>query len=237
MKKRAAKILIILIAAAIVFLVFLSVTSGLIQQWLWMRQIGYLNIFWRLLSVKWSLWGLSFLVVFMYTWINFRFAARTTAAFHRAADGDTARIYTKAGVEISPGLLKAGGMVISAVIALIFALNFHPEWDTYLRFHWGGTVGQLDPIFGKDIGFYLFRLPFYELIQNGMMSLTFITLLTVLVAYSSFGAFRFDLSHILQHSWKVIGHLSLLFTFLIGVWGWGYYLDRFELLYSEIGVV
>jgi hypothetical protein len=34
MKKRAAKILVTLIATVIIFLVFLSVTSGLIQQWL-----------------------------------------------------------------------------------------------------------------------------------------------------------------------------------------------------------
>jgi uncharacterized membrane protein (UPF0182 family) len=237
MKSRLVKILLPVIAAAIILLVFLFVTSGLIQQWLWMRQVGYLNIFWHLLSVKWSLWGLSFLVVFLYTWINFRFAAATTAAYGRVSGGDTTRIYTPAGLGFPPGLLKAGGMVIAAVIALIFALNFHPAWDTYLRFHWGGAVGQLDPIFGKDIGFYLFQLPFYELIQNSTMSLTFITLLIVIAAYFYFGAFRFGRGEILQHNWKVIGHLSLLFIFLIGGWGWGYYLDRFELLYSTTGVV
>ncbi len=75
MNKRSAKIFGSLIAAAIIFLVFLFVTSGLFQQGLWMRQVGYLNIFWELLSVKWSLWALSFLVVFLYSWINFRFAA------------------------------------------------------------------------------------------------------------------------------------------------------------------
>jgi uncharacterized membrane protein (UPF0182 family) len=237
MKKRPAKILVSLIAAAVIFLVLLFVTSGLIQQWLWMRQVGYLDIFWRLLSVKWSLWALSFLVVFLYSWINFRFAATTTAALARGTDGDTLRVYTKAGVGISPAFLKVGGVVISAVIALIFALNFHPAWDTYLRFHWGGAVGQSDPIFGRDIGFYLFRLPFYELIQNSLMGLTFITLLIVLVAYTYFGVFRFGRNEILPCGWKVIGHLSLLFVFLIGVWGWGYYLDRFELLYSTTGVV
>jgi uncharacterized membrane protein (UPF0182 family) len=237
MKNRLAKILVSLIAVTVIFLVFLFVTSGLLQQWLWMRQVGYLTIFWRLLSIKWSLWGLSFLVVFLYSWINFRFAATTIAALGRGADGDTVRIYTKAGVGISPAFLKVGGVVISAVIALIFALNFHPEWDTYLRFHWGGAVGQSDPIFGKDIGYYIFRLPFYELIQNSMMSLTLITLLIVLVAYTYFGVFRFGRNEILPRGWKVIGHQSVLFIFLIGVWGWGYYLDRFELLYSTTGVV
>ena len=237
MQKKARVIFLTLIGVAIVLLIFLSMTSGLIQQWLWMRQVGYLDIFWRLLSVKWSLWGLAFLAVFFYAWVNFRFAATITAAFPRTADGDSTLIYIKADQGIPPRFLKTAGVVISIVIALIFAFVFYPAWDTYLRFHWGGTVGQLDPIFSKDIGFYLFRLPFYELIQNSLMSMTFITLLIVLIAYSYFGAFRFSRGEILQRNWKVIGHLSLLFIFLISVWGWGYYLDRFELLYSTTGVV
>jgi uncharacterized membrane protein (UPF0182 family) len=237
MQKKLVFGLLTLIGVAIVLLVFLSITSGLIQQWLWMRQVGYLDIFWRLLSVKWSLWGLAFLAVFLYTWVNFRYAATTAAVFYRTAGGGGAGIYNKAGEVISPRLLKFAGMVISIIIALIFAFVFHPQWDTYLRFHWGGAVGQMDPIFGKDIGFYLFRLPFYELIQNSLMSLTLITLLLVLIAYSYLGTFHFSRGEILQRNWKVIGHLSLLFIFLIGAWGWGYYLDRFELLYSTTGVV
>ena len=237
MQKKTVSGLLVLIGVAIVLLIFLSLTSGLIQQWLWMRQVGYLDIFWRLLSIKWSLWSLAFLVFFLYTWINFRFAATTTTAFYRATDADNGRIYNREGKRISLGFLKPGGVVISAVIALIFAFSFHPEWDTYLRYHWGGAVGQLDPIFGKDIGFYLFRLPFYELIQNSLMSLTFITLLIVIILYTYFGAFYLNRDKVMPSSWKVIGHLSLLFIFLIGVWGWGYYLDRFELLYSTTGVV
>ena len=46
MQKKAVFGLLTLIGVAIVSLIFLSMTSGLIQQWLWMRQVGYLNIFW-----------------------------------------------------------------------------------------------------------------------------------------------------------------------------------------------
>jgi uncharacterized membrane protein (UPF0182 family) len=237
MIKRPATILVSLTAAALIGLVLLFMTSGLVQQWLWMRQVGYLKIFWRLLTIKWSLESLSFLAVFLYTWINFRFAAATTTGFGRASHGGTDRIYTRSGAGISPRLLKTGGLVIAAVMGLIYALYFHPEWDTFVRFHWGGTVGQLDPIFGKDIGFYLFRLPFYELIQDSMMGLTLITLLIVIFVYAYFGAFQYERGEIIQRSWKVIGHLSLLFVLVIGVWAWGYYLDRFELLYSRTGVV
>jgi len=237
MIKKPAVILGLVIAAAFVLLVIFFTTAGLTQQWLWMRQVGYLDIFWRLLSIRWSLAILSFLIVFFYTWINFRLAASAAAAFRRTGEVEPGRIETRSGVPISPGLLKAGGLIAAALIGLIFALNFHPEWDSYLRFHWGGAVGQSDPIFGKDVGFYLFQLPFYELIQNSLMSLAFLTLLIVIFTYSYFGAFRFAKDEILHGNWKVIGHLALLFIILIGAWGWGYYLDRFELLYSTTGVV
>ena len=45
-----------------------------------------------------------------------------------------------------------------------------------------GIFGQADPIFGKDIGFYLFRLPFYELLRNSLAGLTLMTL-TIVAGY------------------------------------------------------
>ena len=37
--------------------VVLSVVLGLVQKWLWMRQLDYQGIFWTLLSVKWGIFG------------------------------------------------------------------------------------------------------------------------------------------------------------------------------------
>ena len=36
---------------------------------------------------------------------------------------------------------------------------------------------------------------------------------------------------------KAVPHLSILFFVLVASWGWGFYLDHFELLYSTQGVV
>jgi uncharacterized membrane protein (UPF0182 family) len=120
---------------------------------------------------------------------------------------------------------------------LVFALIYYPEWDTYLRFGWGGTFGETDPIFNKDIGFYLFRLPFYELIQNGLTGLAVVTLLATLIAYAYLGALRFESGSFLRNRRRIMGHLSISSLVLIGSWAWGYYLDRFELLYATRGVV
>jgi len=44
--------------------------SGWIVHWLWMGQLGYAQIFFRLLSLKLVLFGIVFVVVFLYFWVN-----------------------------------------------------------------------------------------------------------------------------------------------------------------------
>jgi uncharacterized membrane protein (UPF0182 family) len=237
MRNRLGVALVSLIAAAILALITLSVLSGLIQQWLWMGQLGYQTIFWRLLTIKWALFGLAFLLVLLYLWINFRMTAKITAAVCGVIDGREVQIYTQNGMRLPSRTLQTSGLIIAGIVALIFAFSFYPAWDTYLRFRWGGAVGLSDPIFGRDIGFYLFRLPFYELIQNGLMILAILTFLMVLGAYAYLDAFQSGGDAYLQRNRTVLAHLSLLFLLIIGSWGWGYYLDRFELLYATTGVV
>ena len=127
---------------------------------------------------------------------------------------------------------------LAAVAALIFAVVFYAQWDTYLRFRHGGSFGLSDPLFGVDVGFYLFRLPFYELLQSSLTALTMITLLAVLVFYTHFGLLRFGrIGQMEGQGPKAAPHLSILFFVLVAGWGWGFYLAHYELLYSTQGVV
>ncbi|MGC9197288.1 MAG: UPF0182 family protein, partial [Syntrophobacteraceae bacterium] len=122
--------------------------------------------------------------------------------------------------------------------ALIFALIFHSQWDTFLRFLHGRPFGLSDPLFGVDVGFYLFRLPFYEVLQRGLSALTLITLLAVLIFYLYFGLLRLGSNGLMEgQGAKAVPHVSILFFVLVAGWGWGFYLDHFELLYSTQGVV
>ncbi|HTU50501.1 MAG TPA: UPF0182 family protein, partial [Acidobacteriaceae bacterium] len=70
--------------AAVVVIVLLTVIAGLIQKWLWMRQLHYLGIFWTLLSVQWAMVGVAFVCAFGFLWINFRFVANTIQTLHRS---------------------------------------------------------------------------------------------------------------------------------------------------------
>ncbi|MGA7592728.1 MAG: UPF0182 family protein, partial [Candidatus Sulfotelmatobacter sp.] len=56
--------------------IVLTVLLGLVQQFLWMRELDYAGIFWTLLSVKWGMFGVALVFAFLYLWINTRFAAK-----------------------------------------------------------------------------------------------------------------------------------------------------------------
>jgi uncharacterized membrane protein (UPF0182 family) len=223
----------LLIAAVIFILIFLSLITGKLVEWLWMGQLGYENIFWKLLFIRLGWFGIAFVLVFLYFWANLRLVMRTGLRSLGRQDV----LVIENGGEITPRGRKFITLLITCIPALIFGLIYSSEWDTYLRFRWGGAFGLSDPIFGADVGFYMFRLPFYELIQNGLTGLTFITFLLILIVYMSLGVLPFGPNAPQRRNWRVIGHVAILFLLFIGNGVWGYYLDRFELLYSTRGVV
>ena len=227
-----------IIIAAVVLIALLGVISGLIQKGLWMGQLGYTGVFWTLMSLRWGLFCVAFVVALLYLWINLSLAAKNGATFSAGSLTSESPLAAKIGIQISPSDLKLAMGALSAVGALIFAAIFHTQWDTYLRFRYGGPFGLSDPLFGVDVGFYLFHLPFYELLQSSLTGLTLLTLLAVVVFYSYFGLLRFGRSGQMEgRGTKAVPHLSILFFVLVASWGWGFYLAHYELLYSTQGVV
>ena len=227
-----------IIAAAIVLLALVAFIPGWIQKWLWMRQLGYAGIFWTIWSVRWELFAAAFVVALLYLAINLRLAQRNGAVFSGGYLRGPSTVAAELGLRISPRGLKLATAAASAVGALAFAAIFYTQWDTYIRFRYGGSLGLSDPLFGVDSGFYLFRLPFYELLQNSLTALAFVTLLAVAAFYAYFGLLRFRRSAGTEdRSAKAVPQLSILSFVLVATWGWGFYLDRFELLYSTQGVV
>ena len=226
-----------LIAIALV----LSVVLGLVQKWLWMRQLDYAGIFWTLLSVKWGIFGVTLIVSVFYLWLNLRFAAKNidlvdgdsffTKAFrHPAAPGRTI------DVDISARQLVFAIDAAIVVLSLIFALSVSDQWDTLLRFKYGGSFGIADPLFGVDLGFYVFRLPFYELLQGSITVLT-IGALAILSFCAIFGLRQSKSTGQITLRDGTARHFIVLLFILVANFGWGFILDHYELVYSTLGVV
>ena len=232
-----------LIPAAILLLIGVGFATSYLVKFLWMEQLHYTGIFWTLLSVQWTMFALAFAVVFLFVWINLTRALSLSGALHplRAGlprhDRPETSVDMDAGFDIPPHLLTSMGVIASLAIAWLAADVFFSQWDTYLRFRYGGAFGSADPLFGVDIGFYIFQLPFYQLLQTSVMLLGVVTLCGVGVIYGSFGLVQASRSGEGILGAKAISHLSLLLLVVTADWGLGFLLDHYELVYSTIGVV
>ena len=109
--------------------------------------------------------------------------------------------------------------MISAGVAVFFAAGFYSQWDTYLRFRYGGSFGVSDPLFGVDVGFYVFHLPFYQLLQTSLMLLTVLALAAVVLTYAFFGMLRAHGSGMIALGGKATSAPSVLLFILVANWG------------------
>ncbi|MEO8251213.1 MAG: UPF0182 family protein [Chloroflexota bacterium] len=121
--------------------------------------------------------------------------------------------------------------VLVVLVALISGAAWSGNWQTVLLFINGEKFGVSDPNFGRDIGFYVFDLPFWRFLQGwGVASVVVIILLT-LGAYAA-GALRWQL----RLTAPVRAHLSTLGALLLVAIAAGYQFDIAELSYSTRGI-
>ena len=105
-----------------------------------------------------------------------------------------------------------------------------------LRFLYQAPYGRNDPLFDKDIGFYLFSLPVYVAIKNWLLWILLLASLMAGSIYFLHGDISLD-----PRPWRfssaAIAHGSALLGLYFAVKAWSYALDRYLLLYNDNGVV
>ncbi len=96
--------------------------------------------------------------------------------------------------------------------------------------------GERDPIFGKDIGFYLFSLPAYVALKNWLLQVLFCSAVVASLIYGVRGDVALEQPP-RGLSPAAIAHGSALLGLFLMLKAWSYGLDRFLLLYGDNGVV
>jgi uncharacterized protein len=232
-----------LIIAAIILvicLILLGLTGDFLVDWLWFSTVGYLDVFWTTIVAE----ALVFFAVFAATaiilWVNGSLAFRF-ARPQRPADFE----WTRTGVVTSSDVLEfmrrrlpwpvviAGG---ASLLAVLVAWGEVHNWGVFLRFLYHVPYGANDPLYDKDIGFYLFVLPAYIVVKNWMLYTLFLSALFAGAIYWVHGDIEYD-AHRRSMSPTAIAHGSVLLGFFFAVKAWSYGLDRYLLLYSDNGVV
>jgi uncharacterized membrane protein (UPF0182 family) len=159
------------IVAAIFFaLIIVPWLASFFTDWLWFREIGFQTVFTTSLIWRIGLFIVGGALTFAYFYGNVRMARGTGTGFPvlfvNRGDGvtvDISRMFTK--------------LFFPAAIFLSFvtAVSLSAWWLTILKGMNGVALGARDPLFNRDISFYLFRLP---LISGVLGTLTTLTLLS-----------------------------------------------------------
>ena len=205
----------------------------LVTDFWWFDARGFRQVFTTVLSTR-ILLGLVFFAILALLIAANLFIARKLRPFYVPSSPQQAQIqrYREMADPYLPWLIVAIAVVFGATSGLAVSAS----WETWLLFRDGGTVGIADPQFGVDLGFYLFSLPFWALLQTWLFTSLVLTAMLTAGAHYLLGGIRPEAEDekILP---AVKAHLAVLLALILAVRAWGYWLDRYELLYSERGTV
>ena len=127
-------------------------------------------------------------------------------------------------------------VAVSAFLALVAGAGVSSQWNEWLLFTHAVDFGQKDELFHKDLGFYVFRLPFLSFLTSWLFfSFVMILIITAVQHYLN-GGIRLQVERDYVTP-QVKAHLSLLLGVLALVKAADYWLQRYELVFSTRGVI
>ena len=139
-----------------------------------------------------------------------------------------------------PANFKVGKYMAIGLSAFIAGVWGYTNWELILKFWYGVPTEVFDPILEKNTGFYLFNLPFYNSFTGLFTSIFIISLvaslLPILIKPGKEPSFR-EVEGFEFLSAKTYRPFFISFAFLLITIALSQYLNRFNLMYSDWGVV
>ncbi len=201
---RKYKLPIIIIIAFIVA----AIVIGYYTEYLWYQSLDLTQVFLKPiiaeLLIKVGLWILGFLFL----------------VFNLLPMADQFRIKRPkiiSGIEVLEReyrLSKKILMLIAFGVSVFWAWVLPDLWDKFYLFTQTELTGQVDPILGRDLSYYLFNYPFYSLLSASLASLFFLTTIVVIAGYFIGGALNFA-GLKTRLSPKAASHFSILLAIIL----------------------
>ncbi len=213
---------------AFVVVVVLSFARTLLGEWvdlLWFGSLGYTAVFWTTRLWQAGLFAGFFVATFALVYAAFT-ALRRAHSFDLP---DTQRLVVggqTVHLPVEP-VLRWLGIGLSLVAALFSAGSMASEWQTFALARNAPAGGAADPIFGKPLSFFLFRLPAWQLLVDWLLTLCFVlcaAAVLFLALTAGARALRKERAYDAPSPWR---GLSMAFAALLLVLAANVYLDRF----------
>ena len=227
-----------IIAGLILLVLLAGILSlrGMARMWtdyLWFDSLGHGDVWTEMLVYRVVLSVIFIAIFFLLLYSNLAIADRLAPdARPPGPEEDLLRHYHDA-VGHRRRLVS---VVVAGLFALIVGGGTGGEWQKAMLFFNSVDFGIDDPQFSRDIGFYVFQLPFIQfLISWFFRALIIVAVITAIAHYVNGGIRVQTTGQRVTPQVKV--HLSVLLALIALVRAVGYYYDRFGLNFSSRGPV
>jgi uncharacterized protein len=221
------------VVVLIVLLFSLRGLAGFYTDYLWFDSVGQGSTWSSLLAARVAPALVFTVVFFVIMFVNLVIADRLAPKYRSMGPEDEliARYQQVAG----PYTMRIR-IGVSLFFALIAGIGVSSQWKQWVLFTHYESFHKVDPQFHKDIGFYVFQLPFLKFISEWLFAGLVIVLIVTAVEHYLNGGIRFQ-SPFQRVTPQVKAHLSVILAVMALVKTAQYYLGRFELNFSTRGVV
>ena len=249
LKNRGCSIALVLV---VVLAILLVAALDLYTDVAWLDTLGLASVVWRRLGTEWLLFLIGWLVATGVMAGNWLLARAVAGGGHMTVPW-LRQQRSQHGVTAEPTTRTVGGQAVNIVLAVVagglgfmFALTARAMWLTALMSFEGGLFGQVDPVLGRDVSFFVFHLPWLSFLQGWFLWLVAVSLIgSVLIYLATYSAQRLT-SRIQVVDAKggrfsirlpraAERHLLVLGALVLGLIAAGYQLDVPQLLYSTSG--
>ncbi len=225
-----------ILVGIVVVIVLITSLSGLAHFWtdyLWFQSVGFTSVFRGVLLTKVLLAVVFIGLFFGLMFVNLLIADRVAPKDLPAEGSDELVVRYREVMAPRARLIR---ILTAAVFAVLAGVGANREWNNWdlLRYH--VSFGIKDPLYHKDIGFYVFELPFIKFLLGWMFEAMIVVFIVTAVAHYLNGGIRLQGSD--RHVTAAVKtHLSVLLGVLALIKAVDYYFQRLELVLSRSHVV
>jgi len=233
MPKRRTRIIIAVVLFFLIFLPLLTNGIDLLVDWLWFKQEGFRIIYLTILKTQIQLSALVGVGFMVLTILNLLIAHVLAHRHGYRVNGELIEL---------PALDRFGltfrWIIWAAVLLIGYVVGQWgmSHWLEYQMARHIQLIGQQDPLFGLDLGFYLFRLPFDWFLFYLALIAVIVCLLSALFLYLVEGGVW-----VAQRGPRVmrpaLAHLMVLAGLLFVVLAYRVRLGMYGLFYSPRGII
>ena len=223
---------VFLLVVLLVFMVMPSVIE-LATEWLWFSEMAYDGIFTRTLTAKVTIGGVVFFLAFGCLAMSLRLALkRFTRPYTLFPGGGDIQ-----PVVLEPRQLQMLSTAVVTLLSLFLALFASNEWLTWLMFQNAVPFGYTDPLFERDASFYIFSLPFLDLVRYLTLTVVVLSLIGCTAVYIISGQLALSPTEGPVVSTGARRHLGLIMAGLFLLLAWGAYLDVPRVLTTPASII